>query len=81
MNSLRITTLWKKVFDLRIEAMGGRRGRRYIAFFCSPDDAKGAMTLHRNTMAQRYIELFISNNDEHGRAHGRAQAREPPLEE
>ena len=49
----------------------------YIAFFCSPDDAKEAMALHRNTMGQRYIELFISNKDEHGRV----QAQEPPLEE
>ena len=56
---------------------GRATGEGYIAFFCSPDDAKEAMALHRNTMGQRYIELFISNKDEYGRA----QAREPPLEE
>ena len=34
----------------------------------TPDDSKRAMELHRRTMGSRYIELFISNKDEHGRA-------------
>jgi len=49
---------------------GRATGEGYIAFK-SPDDAKGAMTLHRNTMGSRYIELFISNKDEHSRAQAR----------
>lgn len=51
---------------------GRATGEGYIAFD-TPDNAKEAMTLHRNTMGSRYIELFISNKEEHGRA----QAREP----
>jgi hypothetical protein len=46
---------------------GRATGEGYIAFIKS-DDAKEAMSLHRNTMGNRYIELFISNKEEHGRA-------------
>jgi heterogeneous nuclear ribonucleoprotein F/H len=46
---------------------GRATGEGYIAF-TDPDDAKDAMALHRNTMGSRYIELFISNKEEHGRA-------------
>lgn len=46
---------------------GRATGEGYIAF-SKPDDAKDAMALHRNTMGSRYIELFISNKEEHGRA-------------
>jgi len=53
---------------------GRATGEGYIAFK-SPNDAKEAMTLHRNTMGSRYIELFISNKDEHTRA----QARESSI--
>mmetsp|Transcript_10977 Transcript_10977/g.15978 ORF Transcript_10977/g.15978 Transcript_10977/m.15978 type:complete len:416 (+) Transcript_10977:298-1545(+) len=51
---------------------GRATGEGYIGF-ATTDDAKDAMTLHRNTMGSRYIELFISNKEEHGRA----LAREP----
>jgi len=53
---------------------GRATGEGYIAFK-TPDNAQDAMTLHRNTMGSRYIELFISNKDEHTRA----QAREVNL--
>ena len=46
---------------------GRATGEGYIAF-TKPDHAKDVMALHRNTMGSRYIELFISNKEEHGRA-------------
>lgn len=46
---------------------GRATGEAYIGF-ASPDDAKNAMDLHRRIMGSRYIELFISNKDEQGRA-------------
>jgi len=49
---------------------GRATGEGYIAFK-TPEDAQDAMTLHRQTMGSRYIELFISNKDEHTRAHAR----------
>jgi len=49
---------------------GRATGEGYIAF-STPHGAQDAMTLHRNTMGSRYIELFISNKDEHARAHAR----------
>lgn len=49
---------------------GRATGEGYIAFK-TPDDAQNAMTLHRNTMGSRYIELFISNKEEHARAQAR----------
>ena len=45
-------------------------GKGYTTFK-TPEDAQNAMTLHRNTMGSRYIELFISNKDEHARAQAR----------
>lgn len=46
---------------------GRATGEAYVGFM-SPDDSKRAMDLHRKSMGTRYIELFISNKDEHGRA-------------
>ena len=46
---------------------GRATGEAYVGF-ASPDDAKRAMELHRRSMGNRYIELFISNKDEQGRA-------------
>jgi len=46
---------------------GRATGEAYIGF-SSPDDSRRAMVLHRRTMGARYIELFISNKDEQGRA-------------
>lgn len=46
---------------------GRATGEAYVGF-ASPDDSKRAMDLHRRTMGARYIELFISNKDEQGRA-------------
>jgi heterogeneous nuclear ribonucleoprotein F/H len=46
---------------------GRATGEAYVGF-SSPEDSKRAMELHRRTMGSRYIELFISNKDEHGRA-------------
>ena len=46
---------------------GRATGEAYVGFE-SPDDSKRAMELHRKSMGTRYIELFLSNKDEHGRA-------------
>lgn len=46
---------------------GRATGEAYIGFV-SAEDAKRAMELHRRLMGSRYIELFISNKEEHGRA-------------
>jgi len=46
---------------------GRATGEAYVGF-SSPDDSRRAMELHRKTMGARYIELFISNKDEQGRA-------------
>lgn len=59
--------------SLTYRSDGRATGEGYIAFN-SPDDAKSAMALHRNTMGTRYIELFISNKEEHGRALSRENA-------
>ena len=53
---------------------GRATGEGYVAFE-SPDDSKAAMGLHRNTMGSRYIELFISNKEEHSRAFARFGSR------
>jgi len=45
---------------------GRATGEGYVAFN-DAEDAKAAMTLHRSTIGSRYIELFISNKDEHTR--------------
>ena len=46
---------------------GRATGEAYVGF-ATPEDAKRAMELHRRMMGSRYIELFISNKDEQGRA-------------
>eukprot|EP00546_Thalassionema_frauenfeldii_P012256 CAMPEP_0178920474 /NCGR_PEP_ID=MMETSP0786-20121207/15026_1 /TAXON_ID=186022 /ORGANISM="Thalassionema frauenfeldii, Strain CCMP 1798" /LENGTH=294 /DNA_ID=CAMNT_0020594547 /DNA_START=1185 /DNA_END=2069 /DNA_ORIENTATION=- len=53
---------------------GRATGEGYVGFE-SPEDAKAAMALHRNTMGSRYIELFISNKEEHSRAFARFGGR------
>lgn len=49
-------------------------GEAYIGF-SSTDDAKRAIELHRRSMGNRYIELFISNKEEQGRALARFGGR------
>lgn len=46
---------------------GRATGESYIGFATS-EDAERAMALHRRSMGNRYIELFISNKEEQGRA-------------
>jgi len=46
---------------------GRATGEAYVGF-ASPNDSERAMELHRRSMGNRYIELFISNKDEQGRA-------------
>ena len=46
---------------------GRATGEAYIGFE-TPEDSKRAMDLHRKSMGNRYIELFLSNKEEHGRA-------------
>jgi RNA recognition motif. (a.k.a. RRM, RBD, or RNP domain) len=53
---------------------GRATGEGYVGFE-SVDDSKAAMGLHRNTMGSRYIELFISNKEEHSRAFTRFGGR------
>ena len=53
---------------------GRATGEGYVQFE-SPDDAKNAMVLHRKSMGSRYIELFISNKEEHARAFARFSDR------
>ena len=53
--------------SLTYRSDGRATGEGYIAFR-TPENAKNAMTLHRNLMGTRYIELFISNKEEHSRA-------------
>lgn len=50
---------------------GRATGEGYVAFN-SPNDAQHAMSLHRSSMGARYIELFISNKEEHKRAVARS---------
>ena len=45
---------------------GRATGEGYVAFD-NVSDAQSAMALHRSSMGNRYIELFISNKDEHAR--------------
>jgi heterogeneous nuclear ribonucleoprotein F/H len=55
--------------------MDGRStGEAYVAFE-TPDNAKDAMELHRSTIGSRYIELFISNKEEHTRNVARSTPR------
>jgi len=53
---------------------GRATGESYVGFL-SPEDSKRAMELHRRTMGNRYIELFISNKEEQGRALARFGSR------
>ena len=46
---------------------GRATGEAYVQFESS-EDSKRAMDLHRKMMGNRYIELFLSNKEEHGRA-------------
>ena len=46
---------------------GRATGECYVGF-ATPEDAERAMALHRRSMGSRYIELFISNKEEQGRA-------------
>ena len=46
---------------------GRATGEAYVGFE-TPEDSKNAMDLHRKSMGTRYIELFLSNKEEHGRA-------------
>ena len=46
---------------------GRATGEAYVGFE-TPEDSKRAMELHRKSMGNRYIELFLSNQEEHGRA-------------
>ncbi|KAL3921762.1 MAG: hypothetical protein SGILL_002573 [Bacillariaceae sp.] len=46
---------------------GRATGEAYVGFE-TPEDSKCAMELHRKSMGTRYIELFLSNREEHGRA-------------
>ena len=46
---------------------GRATGEAYVGFE-SPEASKEAMELHRKSMGNRYIELFLSNKEEHGRA-------------
>jgi heterogeneous nuclear ribonucleoprotein F/H len=46
---------------------GRATGECYIGFE-TPEDAERAMALHRRSMGNRYIELFISNKEEQSRA-------------
>jgi heterogeneous nuclear ribonucleoprotein F/H len=53
---------------------GRSTGEGYVAFK-DADDAKEAMALHRSTIGSRYIELFISNKEEHARNVARSNPR------
>lgn len=46
---------------------GRATGEAYVGF-TSAEDSRRAMELHRRMIGSRYIELFISNKDEQGRA-------------
>lgn len=59
---------------LTYRADGRATGEAYIAFETA-EDSRRAMDLHRKSMGTRYIELFLSNRDEHGRALARFGSR------
>lgn len=46
---------------------GRATGEAYVGFESS-EDSERAMALHRKMMGSRYIELFLSNKEEHSRA-------------
>ena len=83
MRGLPFTSTKKEIFEffkaydpiedsitLSYRSDGRATGEGYIAFK-NPENAKSAMVLHRNTMGSRYIELFISNKEEHTRSMAR----------
>lgn len=53
---------------------GRATGEAYVAFN-DAEDAKAAMSKHRSTIGSRYIELFISNKEEHARNVARSTPR------
>jgi heterogeneous nuclear ribonucleoprotein F/H len=53
---------------------GRATGEAYVGF-ATAEDSRRAMDLHRRTMGSRYIELFISNKEEQGRALARFGSR------
>ena len=53
---------------------GRATGEGYVAFDDAAD-AKDAMAMHRSTIGSRYIELFISNKEEHTRNVARSTPR------
>lgn len=62
--------IYKPVEDsivLTFRSDGRATGEGYVGFE-GAEHAEDAMTLHKSSMGSRYIELFISNKDEHGRA-------------
>lgn len=52
---------------LTFRSDGRATGEAYVGFE-TPEDSRRAMDLHRQLMGSRYIELFLSNREEHGRA-------------
>lgn len=52
---------------LTFRSDGRATGEAYIGFD-TPENSSKAMDLHRKSMGTRYIELFLSNKEEHGRA-------------
>ena len=56
---------------------GRATGEGYVGFV-SVDGAERAMDLHKKSLGSRYIELFISNKEEHGRAKTREPTPESP---
>lgn len=53
---------------------GRATGEGYVVFDDAAD-AKAAMTMHRSMIGSRYIELFISNKEEHTRNVARSNPR------
>jgi len=53
---------------------GRATGEAYLKF-CSPDEARKAMSLNRKSIGLRYIELFIATADEHTKSVTRFKAR------
>jgi len=85
MRGLPFTTMKDEIFEflvgyepiedsicLTYRSDGRATGEGYVAF-PSPEHGERAMDLHKKSLGSRYIELFISNKEEHGRA----KAREP----
>jgi len=88
MRGLPFTTMKNEIFEflegyepiedsicLTYRSDGRATGEGYVAF-PSSEHGQRAMNLHKKSLGSRYIELFISNKEEHGRA----KAREPRSE-